>query len=819
MDVTENKKTPVSNLQEENDSLFNYLNSLSLLKTKECVEATLTLNSLGMDYFLHASPDVTIYEDPIVLMRNNILNTSKAKVSSEDINKIYTHEEALNYSNHACHNSLESSSQHTKIDLPQAIHDNPCSSEQRPLISSEEANWALELLGMQVPNITNVQDDSQKDSVKECGTYTRKVGQVEAIIEGADCDYNNLSSITQSMNLLPQSTTNINYKMQNVEHVASSSKHEIEDNPSEPIAATDRNQTRNNLANVALMDSNPIARGIDHELANIKRSITRSCLSYQPDITSLQMNNSVYTSNISSCTTKSDEMNAINEKPLLHRKNTSYSQMCVLPRNDIYLNEKMSSGRKPESPSCTSLHLSASQGHHLSTVPAPMERHLEPSENDDFTKSSVHIPGEDLCRSTPDLMSRLQFNDLTNKLLDENMKRTSKVHSKDSIGLVSSGSEHKMEEESADFYQNIPKKKRKVQLKRSDLTGEGGACRSCKCKKSRCLKNYCECFAAGVYCIGPCSCIDCSNKGDNEDTVLQARRKNDSKVVTNSNSSPQFGEDPNITLASKLQKRVCNCNKSGCQRKYCACFKDGVGCSPICKCQGCKNIYGRKNSTAETKSELEETEALQISRTLPPLSYSSMGKPPQISCSELFSSQNQELVESNATGSITIPDDVNCINTYSGKRLLSTQTPISGGQSREFSATFNPDNVTRTAKIGESATKGLTQSPVHIAMSCARKSESPSSTSSLLLSTSQGHRLSLVPASTERHLGPSEIKVQETKDFTQSSVQIPGVVSCSLTPTFDFNVHDTDDSTSSYIDFSVITSALLLQSTTQKLQM
>jgi hypothetical protein len=36
--------------------------------------------------------------------------------------------------------------------------------------------------------------------------------------------------------------------------VASSSKLEIEDNPFEPIAATERNQTRYNLANVALMD-------------------------------------------------------------------------------------------------------------------------------------------------------------------------------------------------------------------------------------------------------------------------------------------------------------------------------------------------------------------------------------------------------------------------------------------------------------------------------------------------------------------------------------------------------------------------------------
>jgi hypothetical protein len=168
--------------------------------------------------------------------------------------------------------------------------------------------------------------------------------------------------------------------------------------------------------------------------------------SHQPEMTSLQRNNSFYTSNISSCTTISDKMIAIIEKPPLPRKNTNYS-----------------SGRKPESPSCTSsLHLSARQEHHLLPVPTPMERQLEPSENDDFTKSSVHIPGEDLCWSTLDLMSRVKFNDLTNKLLDQNMKRTLKVQNTGSVGLVSSASEHEMKEESADFFQNIPKRKRKV---------------------------------------------------------------------------------------------------------------------------------------------------------------------------------------------------------------------------------------------------------------------------------------------------------------------------------------------------------------------
>ena len=33
---------------------------------------------------------------------------------------------------------------------------------------------------------------------------------------------------------------------------------------------------------------------------------------------------------------------------------------------------------------------------------------------------------------------------------------------------------------------------------------------SCNCKKSKCLKLYCECFAANRLCDG-CSCKDCGN--------------------------------------------------------------------------------------------------------------------------------------------------------------------------------------------------------------------------------------------------------------------------------------------------------------------
>ena len=35
--------------------------------------------------------------------------------------------------------------------------------------------------------------------------------------------------------------------------------------------------------------------------------------------------------------------------------------------------------------------------------------------------------------------------------------------------------------------------------------------KSCNCKKSNCLKLYCECFQQGAYCSEDCNCIGCHN--------------------------------------------------------------------------------------------------------------------------------------------------------------------------------------------------------------------------------------------------------------------------------------------------------------------
>ncbi|XP_058728497.1 uncharacterized protein LOC131600331 [Vicia villosa] len=230
-----------------------------------------------------------------------------------------------------------------------------------------------------------------------------------------------------------------------------------------------------------------------------------------------------YTSNITSCSSKSGEKNASNENGF------------GIPASDHYR-------WNPELPSCnSSLHLSES---HLSQLSASMENHLGPSDNEvqstkDFTKFLVHITGEDFCGSTLKMESK--------QLDPPNMKRKRKGQ----IDLGASCSKHEKEEESADFCQSTLRKKRKIH-----------------------------------------------------------------------------------------KSGHCQCKKASCLRKYCECFKGGVGCSLSCKCQGCKNIYGRNDTEAETKSELEETEALHIFRPLERCS------------AKLFGSQNKEFVESIATGSV-----------------------------------------------------------------------------------------------------------------------------------------------------------------------
>ncbi|XP_010519933.1 PREDICTED: protein tesmin/TSO1-like CXC 2 isoform X2 [Tarenaya hassleriana] len=182
--------------------------------------------------------------------------------------------------------------------------------------------------------------------------------------------------------------------------------------------------------------------------------------------------------------------------------------------------------------------------------------------------------------------------------------------------LATPGDKRKFVPENPDHFEQhsqlSPKKK-----KLSSSPDDDGNKR-CNCKKTKCLKLYCDCFAAGVYCDESCACQGCLNKPEHAETVLQTRQQIESRnplafapkiIQSGSDFSMSNMETGTLTTpASARHKRGCNCKKSMCLKKYCECYQGGVGCSSGCRCENCKNIYGKKDEFLSSREITERPE-------------------------------------------------------------------------------------------------------------------------------------------------------------------------------------------------------------------
>ncbi|XVE89141.1 hypothetical protein DITRI_Ditri19aG0126500 [Diplodiscus trichospermus] len=246
-----------------------------------------------------------------------------------------------------------------------------------------------------------------------------------------------------------------------------------------------------------------------------------------------------------------------------------------------------------------------------------------------------------------------------------------------------------------------------LKMKRETYTDDGVGGKLCNCKRSKCLKLYCECFAAGVYCVDSCACENCFNNPDYEDTVLDTRQQIELRnplafapaIVKQATDSPNFGDDGNSMISSSARhKRGCKCKRSKCLKKYCECYRAKVGCSDGCRCEDCDNSFGKKSESINQRDEKWKNPSHEKLNTAKVMSDSIKG-----GTSNQFSPpwNWEELVDvshliplshphSRAVPSLTSPNMGDCPNVSQAQSQKGSGLQLSPGQFHWCSSALSP---------------------------------------------------------------------------------------------------------------------------------
>ena len=84
-----------------------------------------------------------------------------------------------------------------------------------------------------------------------------------------------------------------------------------------------------------------------------------------------------------------------------------------------------------------------------------------------------------------------------------------------------------------------------------------------------------------------CKCTGCYNKTKFSKLVKEVR-----KVTKDINSEAFESRFVEVEYKGVIQKytKGCSCSKNNCLKNYCECRKYNMPCTPLCKCEGCKNF-------------------------------------------------------------------------------------------------------------------------------------------------------------------------------------------------------------------------------------
>uniref|UniRef100_A0A7N0TEP6 CRC domain-containing protein n=1 Tax=Kalanchoe fedtschenkoi TaxID=63787 RepID=A0A7N0TEP6_KALFE len=598
MDTPERNQIGSSLSKHEDSPVFNYLSNLSPIKPMKSAPITQTFTTLNFSSLpsIFTSPHVSSHkESRFLLRRHNTPDKSQSEfssyidVSSNKENDVFVDVNQL----HNCSSELQKVSDtldsvgrapleplheesDLSIDLSHNLKNDCGSPDSEGKAARDEASQSAEAA------TSSVMLD-QGPSISLPAVHETPSGWESLISDGADLLMFDSPNIAAGLKEL--------FKSPPVEHMGSSFASQFhQDTPdflkSDPAFLVDVGELQNETYHHAetevidcarddfpstmtgCMTSHPSENVDDESMMSLHRGVRRRCLVFDTKGAQRKSLIGASSSNPSMCMNDNKKRDA--------SKIGGSSALCILPGIGLHLNALATSGDRGGGQ--VSVSSSATTFQSPATAHESVLDVFSGASSQENADSGIIQCSEDACLAP---------------------------------GLVSLD----------DINQNSPRKKRR----KPESSGDE-SCKRCNCKKSKCLKLYCECFAAGVYCIGTCACQNCFNKPVHEDTVLATRKQIESrnplafapKVIRTSDPLPDIKDEVMNTPASARHKRGCNCKKSSCLKKYCECYQGGVGCSVNCRCESCKNVFGTKDGSApvavatQDGDEEEETEKVEM---------------------------------------------------------------------------------------------------------------------------------------------------------------------------------------------------------------
>ncbi|KAF8037939.1 hypothetical protein BT93_B0704 [Corymbia citriodora subsp. variegata] len=637
MDTPERNQIAAPISKFEDSPVFNYINSLSPIKPVKSIRITQAFSSLTFASLpsIFTSPHVSSsHKESRFLRSHQDSDPSNTATSSKDENKTPPAEHDVSDAAQLAENeselqenfdilvpigesSVEPPDEHQEfaLDLPQSLkydcgspncNPMPCGTAAESTVSKSDARVAEKDSQMDLPDGRSHQEGiSQQKNDTGCGWESLALESTDLLIFSSPNDAAAFRGLiqrspdvevgyfTSMVSNIPQNEVNDELKRQLLYQLTFNEQHEAEEPSCQPVDSSEQKDT-NTLPNgvaISNLDNHTgtyLSVNMDDEvgalipfadkpISDLPRGMRRRCLDFEM-VGTQQKSLDGGSSGNSSPQLKSDENDILKNKQLVVVKGGGDSSRCIVPGIGLHLNALTSTTKDSRIVKHESL---------LSDVQA----------------LNVHM-------STTSLQSPLTNQESLHKSLT--LSNTEDMDHDNGLQVAEEVSQVPTDLNYEENGQTSPRKKRR----RIENGGESETCKRCNCKKSKCLKLYCECFAAGVYCIEPCACQDCYNKPIHEETVLATRKQIESrnplafapKVIRSSESASEFGDDSSKTPASARHKRGCNCKKSSCLKKYCECYQGGVGCSINCRCEGCKNAFGTKDGSALRGPDCEEEE-------------------------------------------------------------------------------------------------------------------------------------------------------------------------------------------------------------------